>query len=122
MSPTQRTLAKLRADGWEATVTEHWNAYAHIRRDLFGFCDVLAMAPGRGFLAVQCTTGDHVADRLNKIRDMEMVKTWLLSGGRLEVWGWRKTGDRGKRKTWSVRRVVLQVDGRRGVVCDAELG
>lgn len=119
MSPTQRTLAKLRADGWTAAVTERWNAYAKIRQDLFGFVDVLAVAAGRGALAVQCTSGPHVADRVLKIRDLPAVRAWLESPAKLEVWGWRKVGPRGKRKLWEVRRVMLGIaDGR---VVEAEV-
>lgn len=102
-----------------AAVTERWNAYAKIRQDLFGFIDVLAVGGGFGVLAVQCTSGAHVSDRVAKIRDLPAVRTWLETPARIEVWGWRKVGPRGQRKLWEVRRVMLGiVDGR---VAEAEL-
>lgn len=104
-SPTQRTLARLRADGWTAEVVERWNPYAKVRHDLFGFVDVVAMRPGTGLLAVQATSGANVAARLDKLASEPRTAVWLRSGGLLEVWGWRKTGPRGKRKTWAVRQV-----------------
>ena len=124
MTPTQRTLARLRDEGWTAAVTERWNSFAKIRQDLFGFCDVLAImsavTPGRGFLAVQCTSGPNVSARVTKLTALPEVRTWLLAGGRCEVWGWSKRGARGQRKTWQVRRVGFQVDGT-GRLCDFEL-
>ncbi|WP_428851320.1 hypothetical protein [Imbroritus primus] len=45
-SPTQRTLALLRKEGYTAEVTEHWNAFAGIRQDLFNVIDVLALGDG----------------------------------------------------------------------------
>lgn len=63
MTPTQRSLCKLRADGWLVAVVERWNPYARVRQDLFGFADLLAIK-GNEVLAVQTTSGDHVAHRL----------------------------------------------------------
>jgi hypothetical protein len=31
----------------------------------------------------------------------------MSAGASIEVWGWRKTGDRGQRKLWQVRREIL---------------
>lgn len=108
MSPTQRTLAKLRADGWSAFVVERWNSYAKIRQDLGGCLDILGWAPGRGVIGIQCTVGGKVADRLAKVEANENAMTFLRAGGTtLEVWGWRLAGPKGERKTWQVRRVRL---------------
>lgn len=107
MSPTSRTLAKLRAEGWNAWVVEKWNPHAHVRIDLGGFGDVLAWAPGRGILAVQCTSGSNVAARVAKIQALKQASEWVLSPARLEVWGWRKAGARGKRKLWECRVVPI---------------
>ena len=45
MSPTQRSLAHLKALGYQARVVEKWNPFAKVRQDLFGG-DVLALKPG----------------------------------------------------------------------------
>jgi hypothetical protein len=93
-SPTQRSLAKLRADGWNAEVVERFNPHAGphgIRQDLFGFIDVVAL--GDTILAVQATS-TGVAARKAKILALEaetgIPGRWVRSGGRLEVWGWAK--------------------------------
>lgn len=108
MSPTERTKAKLKAEGWPlVAVVEHWNPFAHVRQDLFGFVDVLAVRDNE-ILAVQCTTGDHVADRVKKIKSNSASLVWLASSSRrLVVWGFSKTGLRGKRKRWECREVEI---------------
>jgi hypothetical protein len=103
MSPCQRSLAKLRAEGWTCAITERWNQFAKVRQDLFGFCDVLCMLPSRGFLAVQTTSGDHVAERIAKIKAEPRAGIFLASGGKIQVHGWRKVGPRGQRKLWECR-------------------
>jgi hypothetical protein len=89
MTPTQRTLAKLRADGWTTAIVEHWNAHARVRQDLFGFIDILALRDGET-LAVQATSGSNVAARVAKIAESETAPIVRKAGWRIEVWGWRK--------------------------------
>ncbi len=89
MTPTQRTLAKLRADGWTTAIVEHWNAHARIRQDLFGFIDILALREGET-LAVQATSGSNVSARVAKIAASETAPIVRKAGWRIEVWGWRK--------------------------------
>ena len=110
-SPTQRTLAKLRKEGYYAAICEKWNVFARRRIDLFGG-DILAIKEGEGGpLLIQCTTAANQSHRLKKTISLSSVKTWLLCGGRFEVWGWSKKGKRGKRKLWSVSiRVVTLED------------
>jgi hypothetical protein len=117
MEPTQRTLEKLKEDGYTATVAEYWQpsqaarevvAAAQsgsgmrlrkaveslekwgpgVRRDLFGFVDVLAVGKVLP-LGVQCTTAANVSARVNKILTecREDAAAWLVSA-QLEVWGW----------------------------------
>ena len=92
-SPTERTLKYLREQGYFAVVTEKWNPFAHIRQDLFGIVDVLAVRRGET-LGVQCTSNDNVAARVNKIADHESTPRLREAGWRLEVHGWTK-GKRG---------------------------
>jgi hypothetical protein len=108
MSPTQRTLAKLRSDGYSLVeVTERWNTFTKTRRDLFNFIDVLAVK-GNEVLAVQTTSGTNVSARIAKIRGLQSSGLWLESPNRrIIVHGWRKTGARGKRKVWTCRAVEL---------------
>ena len=108
MSPTARSLAKLRADGYTAGVVEKWNAHAHIRQDFLGFADILAIRPpARGTLAIQaCVTGD-ITKRLAKIAAEPRASAWLEAGNEIMVWGWAKRGPRGKRKTWTLTTRVV---------------
>lgn len=100
MTPTQRTLAALRADGWTAGVTERWNQHARVRQDLFGFVDILAMKPGMPFLGVQACAAASLSARQHKILAEPRALTWVQAGGRIEIWAWSKKGPKGKRKTW----------------------
>lgn len=106
-SPCQRSLKELRKAGWTCEVTERWNPFAKRRVDLWGFCDVLAMSPTLGILAVQTTSGPNVSARLEKIKGEPKAAIWLASGGRIVVHGWRKVGARGKRKVWECREVEV---------------
>lgn len=107
MSPTQRTLAELRKQGYTAAVVEKWNMHAKIRQDLFGFIDILAMKPCESLLAIQATSTGNVAARINKIHDAALSQDWISTGSRLEVWGWAKRGARGKRKVWTMTIKVI---------------
>jgi hypothetical protein len=92
-SPTARSLAYAREQGWLVGVTEHWNPHARIRQDLFGFIDVVVIdgdVRAGGILAVQATTGSNASKRVQKILDTPDAETWLRAGLRIEVWSWRK--------------------------------
>lgn len=101
-SPTQRSLAVLRSEGWTCQITERWNPFSKTRQDLFGFCDILAMSPTLGFLAVQTTSSSNLAARITKIKNEARAGIFLASGGKIAVHGWSKKGPRGKRKAWSL--------------------
>ena len=89
MTPTQRTLKHLRDAGYLAEVVERWIPGANIRRDLFGFVDVLAIRDGE-VLGVQATSRDNVAARIAKIAEHPNVGHVRKAGIRLEVHGWGK--------------------------------
>lgn len=100
-TPTQRSLALLREQGYEVYVVEHYNAYAHVRRDLFGFIDIVAIHPDKiGVLGVQTTTGSNLSARIKKAEALAAYGMWLMSGNKVEFHGWRKIRTRGKMKTW----------------------
>jgi len=88
-TPTQRTLKWLRDQGYTAVVTERWNAFAHIRQDLFGIVDVLAVKRGET-LAVQCTSDKNVASRVHKIADHENTPRLREAEWSIHVHGWKK--------------------------------
>lgn len=99
-SPTQRTLAELRKRGYLAEVVERWVPGANIRKDCFGFIDILAIREGE-VLGVQATSGDNVAARVTKIAEHEHVGTVRKAGIRILVHGWRKNAA----GRWTLREV-----------------
>lgn len=106
-TPTQRTLQRLRKEGWTAAVTERWNHFSKVRQDLFGFCDVIAVKPGQGVLMVQCTSTANKSARVKKIQSLPAAVVCLEAGCRVEAWGWAKRGARGKAKKWTLSVSVL---------------
>ena len=87
ISPTQLSLAMLREDGWFPWITEHWNSYARIRQDLWGFVDIIALKPGQ-ILGVQTTTASNMSARVNKIADHDNVGKVRESGVIIHVHAW----------------------------------
>lgn len=106
MSPTARTLARLRKDGCTAQVVERWNQYSRTRHDLFGFIDIVAIRDG-AIVGIQATSGTNVSARVTKMKAEPRVDAWLAAGGKAEVWGWAKQGARGKAKRWTLRVVAF---------------
>lgn len=115
ISPTAKTLERLRNEGWTAQVTERFNVYAKVRQDLFGFCDVLAIHPQWGTLAIQATSATNFSGRRKKVCQEPRARLFLLAGRghhRVEVWGWTKPNIRkgGKRRFWKLRRESVQLE------------
>ncbi len=103
MTPTARSMKYLRDLGGVPWVVERWIMGANIRKDLFGFIDLVCLDDKAGVLGVQVTSGPHISDRIKKAQAIPEFKHWLDSGNRFEVHGWRKVGGKGKRKLWEVR-------------------
>lgn len=87
-SPTQRSLKYLREEGYLCEVVEKWNAFTKQRKDLWGWCDILAIRKNE-VLAVQ-VTASAVSNRIKKIQESETVAKVREAGIRIEVHGWRK--------------------------------
>lgn len=116
-SPTSRSLAKLRKDGWLCCVVEKFSRFpppGH-RIDAFGFGDILC-ARGDETLLVQATDGTSVSKRVEKIKHIPAADFWLQSSTRrIEVHGWRLAGKKGTRKKYECRVVHLGYDDEFGV-------
>jgi hypothetical protein len=113
VSPTARSLKKLRVEGAIADVVERRIPRSHITKDLFGFIDIVAIeVDGKGALGVQVTTVAHQAHRIAKVMAEPRARFWLEAGNAIAIYGWAKRGPRGKRKTWSLSetRIVLEDD------------
>ena len=111
-SPTARTMAQLRLEGWIAEKVEQRLPIPgrFVTRDMGGFGDILAWKPGEGILAVQATSASNVPAHAVKAAGLKTLRPWLEAGGRFEIWGWAKYGARGERKLWGRRRVVYQLE------------
>lgn len=97
-SPTQRSKSFLEGRGYQVEVTEHWNPFARVRKDLFGFIDMLAIREGE-ILGVQTTSRSNMSARIRKIAEHENVAAVRKAGIRIEVHGWGKN----KAGRWEVK-------------------
>jgi hypothetical protein len=93
-SPTQRSLAHLREQGYHCEIVEKWNSFTKQRKDLWGWCDILAIRKGE-VLAVQ-VTASAVSDRIKKIMASDTLSLVRDAGIRIEVHGWRKSAKTNK--------------------------
>lgn len=106
----QRTLEYLRGKGYECGIAEHWNAFTKQRYDLFGFIDIIALAPGTGALAVQACGADW-GSHVQKLQGERagIVLLWLQCGNPVQLIGWRKKkalkkdGTKSKASVWVPR-------------------
>jgi hypothetical protein len=93
-SPTQRSLAYLREQGYLVEIVEHWNPFARVRKDLWGWCDLLCLR-GEEILAVQ-VTASGVSSRIKKIQESETVLWVRKANIKIHIHGWRKSSKTGK--------------------------
>jgi hypothetical protein len=106
MTPMQRSIAFLRSQGWATWRVEHWNSFARIRQDLFGFADILAIKQDSSIL-VQTTSAANVSARVHKIQELALAKLWLKSPTRgIYVHGWRRPAGS---RAWVPRVVPLML-------------
>ena len=100
-STTQLTLRELRKRGYTADVVERWVMGANVRKDLWGFIDVLALN-GKEIVAVQATSYENVSARVKKMTDHENLPKVREAGITILIWGWRKVNNR-----WTFREVDM---------------
>jgi hypothetical protein len=81
-------LAYLRDEGYLVAIVEHWNPFARIRQDLFGFIDLLAIRRDET-LAVQ-VTASGVSSRVKKIEASPHLGRVREAGWKIHVHGHRK--------------------------------
>ena len=109
MSPTQRTLAYLRKDGWTCQVVERFCHFSQRRIDLFGVIDLVAVRPGET-LGVQATSGANAAARVTKAKACDGLRAWLEAGNAFQVIGWRVLKRGEKRPTWRPQIVPVTLE------------
>jgi hypothetical protein len=105
-SPTENSLAILRAQGYACWIVETWNSFTKRRQDLYGAWDIMAVRENE-VLLVQTTSGSNVSARVKKIADNEYTEILRSANVRLEVHGWRKKPKvkGGKAMVWDQRVV-----------------
>jgi hypothetical protein len=89
-SPTQLTLKWLRDEGYLAEVVEKWLPGINVRKDLWGWCDIVAIREEET-VAVQCTSWDNIS-RCKKIAESDTVGPVRKAG--LEHLGYRLEEER----------------------------
>ena len=91
ITPTQRTLKKLRDDGYTAGIVERFISIPGSfgkRIDLFNIIDIIAIKKGEIWGVQSC--GQAFADHDKKILEHENSPKWIEAGGILLLIGWRK--------------------------------
>jgi hypothetical protein len=109
-SATQMSLKKLRGEGYLCEIVEKTIPVCFIKKDLFGFIDLLCIR-GSEVLAVQTTTGDNSSKRVKKILEHENYPLVKALGWEIVVHGWRplleKCKNGNKKKVWSCKEIIL---------------
>lgn len=100
-SPTQLSLDFMRKKCYICDVVERWIPGANIRKDLFGFIDILCIKEHE-CVGIQTTSYSHVSERVKKISYHENIGAVRLAGMAIWVHGWRKVNGR-----WTVKEVNL---------------
>jgi len=89
MSPTQRSLKYMRDKGYLCDVVEKWIPGANIRKDLYGFADVLCVKNTTfrdgepPIVVVQSTSHSNISARVKKI--MESQNLPIVAGAGIMV-------------------------------------
>ena len=123
--PLQRSKAWLEEKGWHVWITEVWNSWAHIRQDMYGLIDFVAIRhDSNGVWGINAcedngSVSAHIDKYLNgynhpkkgRIGPNPHLPVWLSSGNRFSLFGWGKRGAVGKRKVWTLRVVEFYLEG-----------
>lgn len=75
--------------------------FAHIRQDLFGFIDIVAIKEGET-IGVQTTSRNNVSARATKIEGLESYPIVKSAGWRIVVHGWGKL-----KKGWDCKEIEM---------------
>ncbi len=87
-SATLASVKMLESSGWTVGRVEQTIPHTFIKRDFFGFADLIACSPTRGTLAIQVTGGGNGSTRAIKIRGEARAGVWLAAGNRIQVHDW----------------------------------
>jgi len=109
-SPTQRSLKKMRADGYTCQVVERWCHFSKRRIDLYACIDIVCIrSDTNGIIGLQTTSASNLSARRKKALDLDAIKIFLEAGNTFLLHGWRKGGPRGKVKKWICREEQIKL-------------
>jgi len=111
VSATQKSLKKLRGEGYLCEIVEKTIPKCFIKKDLFGFIDLLCIK-GSEVLAVQTTANLSNANaRVKKIQEHENYPKVTALGWKIVVHGWRQLQEKCKngniKKVWVCKEIEL---------------
>jgi len=110
-------------------LTETWNHFSKKKKDLFGFCDCIAIRGGKSpsLIMAQLTSRSNVSTRYRKITDSidkdgninpipERAKIWLsIPNTRILIFGWdnpKPIGKTGVNKECRILEICLDNDNK----------
>ena len=116
LSPTQRTIAYLKNQGLICGTVERWIPNPRmpgggIRKDLFGFIDIITISRADGVTGIQSCGQDFIGhQRKILFEKKEELFEWLSSGANFQLIGWRKLKKKrgGSQMIWSPR--ILEIN------------
>lgn len=103
---TQRSLAKLRKEGYICHIAEKWNQFGGIRQDMFGFIDILAIRPGE-IVGIQTTSESNVASHIKKIIGHKNFLAVRDSGMKIYLHSWQRVKRKDKRDIIKFREIKI---------------
>lgn len=125
--PLQRSKRYLEEKGWHVWIVEVWNSWAHIRQDMYGFADLVAIRhDNKGVWAINaCEDNGEVKSHIDKYLNgwdhpkkgrqppNSHLPVWLAGGNRFSIAGWGKRSSAGQlsRKVWTLRMVEFFLVG-----------
>jgi len=118
VSNMSRSLKHLRDQGYHADVCERWMPFrggleGGVRKDLFGFIDILAYTRTGEIAAVQCTSKQQMTRHLRDYRrhdpTRQAILDWLYGGRAFALHGWHQPNGKGTR--WQLeQRIITAAD------------
>lgn len=120
-----RTVLMMERAGWVYVKAQSYNAFSGTSKDLFGFLDYIALAPGRCIGVQVCRKADsatHITKAKKVMHEALTPQTkkdeawahrpkrstlvaWLQAGCEFQVWGWELRSDR-----WFCERRLVTLD------------
>ena len=92
-SPTAIATEHYTAIGFEWGKCDQRIPHTFISLDLFNAFDAIAIKPDVGIIGVQVTSRSNHAARRTKLKANPIMRTWIESGGRIEVCSTKGVGD-----------------------------